>query len=378
MAKELPRHLLDGLLQARDIGDLSAGELIEHFRQEPGITSFLPDGTFATDPRNGNLVIFNAARANRPHDSRPHDSRPAGDGQPPAEKPCIICQGRTTGVVDMADLSQGFTFINKNLYPTLFPFAREPAVGDRPNKGTISGLHFLQWTSSLHAKDWRNMPAADRIIVMERLAALERKLILDSAGLLHWPRTPNPGPEGAGTVLVTKNYGRLVGGSLIHGHQQIVLSSVAPRRFVENQRFEQSRSESFSSHIQRTNPKDLTIKDYGPAVLLVPYFMRRPYDMMLLLKDVSRRYLHQMDNAEITAVADGWYDAIRAIRTIMPAIGRETAYNVLTNNGPGAGLYFEFLPYTQEVGGIEQLGLLICQADPVETARHIRQVLDGR
>jgi hypothetical protein len=84
-----------------------------------------------------------------------------------------------------------------------------------------------------------------------------------------------------------------------------------------------------------------------------------------------------MDSAEIKAVADGWRDAIRAIRAIMPAIGRETAYTVMTNNGPGAGLYFEFLPYTQETGGIEHLGLLVCQADPTEVAGHIRKVLNG-
>jgi len=61
--------------------------------------------------------------------------------------------------------------------------------------------------------------------------------------------------------------------------------------------------------------------------------------------------------------------------SIMPAIGREPAYNILTNNGPGAGLYFEFQPYTQEFGGFEQLGLLICQADPFQAAGHLRHLL---
>jgi galactose-1-phosphate uridylyltransferase len=372
MAKELPRHLLDALLQARDIGDLSPGELIEYFRHEPDISSFLPDGTFTTDPRNGDRILFNAARARRPQ-----DNQPAGASQLAEEKPCIICQGQTTGVVDVAELSQGFTFINKNLFPVLFPFAHKQTAGNSSDAGKVSGLHFLQWTSSLHDKDWHNMPAADLIIVMERLAALERKLILDSAGLLTGHEAPDGEAQVAGSVLITKNYGRLVGGSLIHGHQQIALSSITPRRFVDNRRFELSQGERFSSYIQRTNPKGLTIKDYGPVVLLVPYFMRRPFDMMLLLKNVSRRYLHQMDSAEIGAVAEGWRDAIHTMRAIMPAIGRETAYNVLTNSGPGAGLYFEFLPYTQEFGGFEQLGLLICQADPHEAAGLISEVLSA-
>ncbi|UCG22924.1 MAG: hypothetical protein JSW55_12185 [Chloroflexota bacterium] len=371
MATELPRHLLDALLQARDIGELTPAELVEHFRQEPGITSFLPDGTFATDPRNGDCVLFNATRARRPQ-----DNIPAGARQPLEERACIICRGQTTGVVDMAELSQGFTFVNKNLFPVLFPFAHNQTAGVQSEMAAVSGLHFLQWTSSLHDNDWHNMPASDRIIVMERLAALERKLILDSDGLLAGPEAPAAEGQDAGSVLITKNYGRLVGGSLIHGHQQIALSSVAPRRFDDNRRFEQVQGETFSSYIQRVNPRELTVKDYGPVVLLVPYFMRRPYDMMLLLKNVGRRYLHQLDSTEIGAVADGWRDAIRAMRAIMPAIGRETAYNVLTNSGPGAGLYFEFLPFTQEFGGFEQLGLLICQADPIEAAGRIREILD--
>ena len=57
------------------------------------------------------------------------------------------------------------------------------------------------------------------------------------------------------------------------------------------------------------------------------------------------------------------------------SIGRELAYNVITNNGLGAGLYFEFLPYTQEIGGYEQLGFYACQADPNQVAAHIRTLM---
>jgi hypothetical protein len=59
----------------------------------------------------------------------------------------------------------------------------------------------------------------------------------------------------------------------------------------------------------------------------------------------------------------------------MPAIGRETAYNITCHNGPGAGLYFEFLPYTQEFGGVEHLGIYACQADPYVVVADIGEIL---
>ena len=55
-------------------------------------------------------------------------------------------------------------------------------------------------------------------------------------------------------------------------------------------RFVQQHGETFASHILRVNPGGLLIRDYGPAVLLVPYFMRRPYDMFLVLKDTNKIY----------------------------------------------------------------------------------------
>ena len=168
----------------------------------------------------------------------------------------------------------------------------------------------------------------------------------------------------------------MVGGSLSHGHQQICFSSVMPRRLQNNWRFFQERGEVFSQYLLRENPDNLVIKDYGEAVLVVPYFMKRPYYTMLLLKDTSKQYLHQLSDAELEAVTNGWHDAIRAMLVIMPKIGRAAAYNVITSNGPGAGLYFEFLPYTQETGGLEQLGLWVCQGNPNDVANHFRQLLN--
>jgi galactose-1-phosphate uridylyltransferase len=363
------------ILQAEDIEQLSLTQLSQLFQEEKGSVDFIPDGICQIDPRNGERIIYNSARARRPHDNRPVDSPKL------AEKPCAVCQGKTTGVVDVADLSEGFTFINKNLFPILYP-ADTPQVAhisanpDENNLGPegkpVYGFHFLQWTSSLHDRDWHNMPQSDRVVVMQRLATLEKKLLTDASNDQYLEDRDNP----PGFVSIIKNYGHLVGGSLVHGHQQIGFSNVMPRRFHDNWQFEQQQGELFSAYLLRENPSNLLLRDYGPAVLVVPYFMRRPFDMMLLVKDTGKRYLHELTEAEITAVADGWHDAIRAILWVMPNIGRETAYNVVTHNGSGAGLYFEFLPYTQETGGFEQLGLSVCQGNPLDAAAQLRQFLE--
>jgi galactose-1-phosphate uridylyltransferase len=369
MNRQLDRETLANILQAEDIEGLSFPELVRLFQEEKELANFLPDGVYQIDPRNGDRIIFNSSRARRPHDNRPTQPSPTDSGGK-----CMICQGRTTSVIDVADLSQGFTFINKNLFPVFYPFETNQSDGtrNRPGQnpttegGSTYGFHFLQWTSSYHDKDWHNMPLRDCVVVMKRLAVLEKKLLADL------PAAENSGHS---FVLIIKNHGRLVGGSLSHGHQQIALSNVMPRRIEDNWRFETERGEPFSTYLLRENPSQLTIKDYGPAVLLTPYFMRRPYDMMLLLKDAHNQFLHQLTETEISAVADGWHDAIQAIHAIMPEIGRELAYNVITHNGPGAGLYFEFLPYTQETGGFEHLGLYVCQQNPKIAAARISELL---
>ncbi len=366
---------LKKILQAEDIEQLSLAQLARLFQEEKGSIDFIPDGICQIDPRNGERIIYNSARARRPHDNRPVTS------QSSLEKPCVVCQGKTTGVLDVANLSEGFTFINKNLFPMLYP--QVPYVSTNPDENSLGpegkpayGFHFLQWTSSLHHKDWHNMPQSDRVVVMQRLAALEKKLLTDATGEMPTNRFWGDREGRYGFVSIIKNYGRLVGGSLVHGHQQIGFSNIMPRRFRDNRCFEKERGEPFSVYLLRENPPELLLKDYGPAVLLVPYFIRRPFDMMLLLKDVSKRYLHELTEDEIIAVADGWHDAIRAILWVMPRLGRETAYNITTNNGPGAGLYFEFLPYTQEIGGFEQLGLSVCQGNPLDAAAQLRQFLE--
>lgn len=380
MKQQISRQALKNLLQAENIEQLTYRQLAAWFRAEPGITPYIPDGLCQVDPRNGDRVLFNSARSRRPHDNR---NRRMNQESKPVNEECIVCQGHTTGIVDVADLSAGFTFINKNLYPILFPketSAILPALDtDRPIlkiAGTPAhGLHFLQWTSSYHEQDWHNLPRDDGVVVLARLASLEKQLLTTSAEVMPANTDLDNRPGTYGFVEIIKNVGSLVGGSLSHGHQQIGFSNIIPRRIFENWRFKKATGETFSAYLQRENPPQLLVRDYGVARLVVPYFMRRPYDMLLLLKDVRKMYLHELGPDELLAVADGWRDALRAVRVIMPEMGRSIAYNVITHNGPGAGMYFEILPYTQETGGFEHLGLFVCQADPHQVAAHLRQVI---
>jgi galactose-1-phosphate uridylyltransferase len=345
----MDRQILERILQVQDIETISTSRLVKLFREQEQMSGSLPDGTHQVDPRNGDRILYSASRARRPHDYRPLTIPEGG-----AEE-CVICRGQTTGIVDAAALSEGFTFINKNLFPVLYPHDRDGHLA--------RGLHFLQWTSSLHDRDWYNMPPADLAIVMARLAALERVLLTSPEG------------QGANFVSIIKNYGRAVGGSLEHGHQQILFGNVMPRRVADNRRYEETHGETLTAYLLRENPADLAISDYGAAVLLVPSFMRRPYDMMLVVKDTGKRHLYELTRDELLAVARGWHDATRVFHSLMPPIGREIAYNVLAHNGPGAGLYFEFLPFTQEEGGLEKLGLHVCQQNPATAASDIRRSL---
>ena len=101
------------------------------------------------------------------------------------------------------------------------------------------GLHFLQWTSSHHKVDWHNLPDDDQIIVMQRLAALEKCLLTTGD-----ERMPDHVPYGGqpthrGFVSIIKNGGHLVGGSLEHGHQQIAYTNIIPKRIHDDWRFQQ-------------------------------------------------------------------------------------------------------------------------------------------
>lgn len=357
MIRQLPIEKIQPILQNEDISLLTYNQLVELFNHELRSDTPSLKQNFQVDPRSGDRIIFNPARATRPQDN-----------VQPSQKECVICQGQTTGILDIYPLCEGYTFINKNLFPMVRPTNQ---------KNNAHGLHFLQWTSSHHDVDWHNLDPTDQLIVLQRLAALEQCLL--TSGNEYMPEHTTWGGLAGhrGFVSIIKNGGHLVGGSLAHGHQQIAYINTIPRRILEDWQYYQDNDMTFSRHLMMKNPSNLTITDMDHATLLVPYFMQRPFNMILVVKDVQKRYLYELTTDELKSVARGWHLAIACIYSLMPKLGREIAYNVISHNGPSAGIYFEFLPYTQEIGGFEHLGLMVCQADPKNIAADLQRIVSN-
>lgn len=367
--KRIKTEVLQGLVEGTAIDELSTSHLISYYVDDNINNGYAARAKATVDPRSNEAIIYNPSRVDRPHDYHEKD-------QPLSlsRKPCPICSGNTTGVLDLAKLSDGYTFINKNLYPVLSPPILEKDNEDF-HGSPVWGMHLIQWTSSFHDRNWQNMPLEDCAVVMSRLAAAEKKLLAAGEEISQGLIAGGASNKEQCFVSIIKNVGSAVGGSLEHDHQQIILGNLAPRRILNNQRFYNKQGMSFSEYSQKTNPPEFLIRDYGSAVLLVSEFMRRPYEMILAIKDFEKSYLHELDPAVFLAISNGWKDATRLYQALMPQLKRELAYNVVTHNGPGAGLYFEFLPFTQEQGGLEHLGLAICQAEPEQVAKQIRAIL---
>ena len=135
MNRQLDRHKLFQITQVENISGLPFVETVRLVHEESGILDYLPDGQYAVDPRDGARVVFHSARGRRPHDNRPEVTRIP-------ERDCLICEGKTTGVIDLAPLSEGYTFINKNLFPVIFPFNGVPP--EAKMEVPVSGFHLLQ------------------------------------------------------------------------------------------------------------------------------------------------------------------------------------------------------------------------------------------
>jgi len=156
--QHVPLATLNQLTQSESIEVLPLTRLIELFKSDLKNDSHPQSPCFQVDPRNDEPVVFNPGRALRPNGYA--TCKPSSQ-----KKACPICEGRTTGIIDIAPLSEGYTFINKNLYPMVTPYHGSIMQGIQIDKiiepKVISGFHFLQWTSSFHDNDWQNMPIED-------------------------------------------------------------------------------------------------------------------------------------------------------------------------------------------------------------------------
>ena len=345
---ELSKSNLNKILENRRVEELDFTTLRTLFEGEDKVKLHAPSGKFSVDPRTNDRVVYSEARTRRPHDTVSEVLQVGRDDE------CIICQGKTTGVIDFTPLSEGFTFINKNLFPAVFLHENNGKKNE-----IASGYHFLQWTSSVHGMDWHNMRIDDLAVVMKRLGALEEKLL--SYGKYQH-------------VIIIKNYGRQVGGSLTHGHQQILWTNIKPGHFEADEKFAKERGTAFCEYMLNENPESLVVKDYGKAILVVPFFMKRPLDMMLFIKDTKKFHIYQLNDREIFSVVEAFKEATASIMKLMPLRGRKPAYNIVTHNSH-SGLYFEFLPFTQEMGGLEKLGFYICEGNPESIAAELRDAI---
>ncbi|MFW6414322.1 MAG: hypothetical protein ACOCZS_03365 [Verrucomicrobiota bacterium] len=377
---------LNNLLENRELENITADTVYDSVRNDSGIGNFLPDGFARVDPRDGAVVLYNSARAKRPHKyGNAEEDNKSGEEVSDDQKDCPVCAGKTTGIIDIADLSDGYTFINKNLFPLLDPrgdksWAEPTESFYSHSSGTTAsarGVHLLQWTSSVHDRDWHNMPPDDCFTVMKRLAVLEKTLLVNDNNNCPVTGKTAKGIATHGYVSIIKNFGQLVGGSLPHGHQQIAHSNIMPRRFRDNMQFETQHKQNFSEFLQQHASENLIVKEYNTALILVPPFIRRPFTSVLVLKDTTKAFLHELSETELQDVTRAWRDMTATLLSLMPAVGREPAYNITVSNGPGAGLYFDFLPYTQETGGYEHLGLWICQSTPELSAEGLRNHING-
>jgi galactose-1-phosphate uridylyltransferase len=138
------------------------------------------------------------------------------------------------------------------------PPATSLSRSDAPREECPTACTFLQWTSSQHDQDWHTLSLEDGLIVLQRLAALEQKLLYESEGLMPPSEMPPPRKPTHGFVSIIKNYGQLAGGSLAHGHQQIGYSNIMPSRFYNNWRFsERHQGDCFSRYLLGDNPSGI-------------------------------------------------------------------------------------------------------------------------
>jgi galactose-1-phosphate uridylyltransferase len=249
----------------------------------------------------------------------------------------------------------------------------KPLYPDPEHLGRYSqGLHLLQWTSSVHDLDWHNMPLDDLVISMRQLAELERKLLQESDG---WMPPAEADSDAFGYCSIIKNYGCSAGASQLHSHMQIGFTNIMPQRFYNNWCFQQRHRKTFTQYMFEENAASLTVWETYGVKLIVPYFMRRPYTAMLAVKDTSIQYLHELSDEELRDLTQGISLVIKSLHKFMAGTGMEVSFQFTVQNGPGAGLYVEFFPQTQLLGGFEQLGLWVCQASAAQCAEDYREII---
>jgi galactose-1-phosphate uridylyltransferase len=324
------------------------------------------------DPRDGTIVVYAEHRALRQDEHSDKINKKASL--------CPICQGQLTEVIDVADLSDGFTFISQNRFPVMYPAnnqskqtCQHSLYPDPQHIGRYAyGFHLLQWSSSVHDHDWHNMPIADVSIGLRQLANLEEKLLKESSGYMP---VSDENKHLFGYVSIIKNYGSAAGASLTHGHQQIAFSNIMPQRTYNNQRFFQRHQLSFSQFLLRENPASLTVAEIGSTRIIVPYFMRRPFNL-LIVPQAAAEHLHEMSSKEMQELEVAIQKTMQVYHSLLQSLNREVSFNMAIHTGPESQLYVEFFPMVQAMGGFERIGMWICQLSAQKAADQLSALFE--
>jgi galactose-1-phosphate uridylyltransferase len=353
----------------------SFSELLDKLTHDANVAPQTSEDLCQLDPRDGTMIIYAEHRAKRPneHENKPSDSTHT--------KHCPICHGELTAIIDYSELSEGFSFISQNRYPVLYPrghtenlHLKPPLYEDPDHLGRAAfGLHLLQWTSSIHQNDWHNMPTDDLFITIKRLAALEDKLLFSEQNYMPIS-CERDGARGYLTII--KNYGPDAGASLNHGHQQIAYSNIMPQRTFNNARFFERHNKTFCSYMREHNPENLTVALEGLATIMVPYYMRRPYNLMILL-NTKYSHLSKQTNEQLFSLTRAIQKVIKTFHLLLPSLGKSISFNMAIHTGPRCELYIEFFPVVQALGGYERIGLWISQLTPHAAASHFKEIYDS-
>ena len=309
---------------------------------------------YAVDPRDNSVTIFSPGR----------NSRVNGYFKKPVEKTngitdCPICDEdkSTTPIFSYKQIGDSdYAFVNENLYPFL---SGEGTPGYSSEETKVSGANFLVWSSMYH-RDIHEMEAHEHAASFELIGDLERKLL--AKGFKH--------------VQTIKNTGRAVGGSIEHGHYQVSGMSIVPARIQNDARLLRDRNMSFVGLLALVNGKEFEVKEYDSVKVVVPYYMRRPFDAIIYPKQKGLTLVGNMDEKLREDFSRATIDITKALHDIMPGRGKEFAYNLVFHTGKIGTMYLEVLPYTQQEGGYEKAGLNVCQMLPEDCAGIYRDFLN--
>ena len=166
-------------------------------------------------------------------------------------------------------------------------------------------------------------------------------------------------------IQVIKNTGVTAGSSLDHGHYQVILSNAEPGKLRDLRKFHAEKGFSFAGFCSRSVFEDLIVKEYETARILTPPWMRKPLEIMVVPKALHKERVSDLSPQEVRDFAAATGDVARVLKQIMPAMGKEYAFNLMLYSGKGIGTTsIEIVPCTQITGGFEHAGYWICQSSP--------------